>query len=494
MSAAEDGAGAAIDEVDPCWWPATRVAMAISARELSAREYLGLLLERIERHNAALGLVVSLDERAMLAAAEADAAVARGEDLPPLHGVAMTVKDSLATAGLPTTGGLVELAGHRPRADAVAVAGARRAGAIVFGKTNLPAGSGDLQAYNDLFGTARNPWHRGYTTSGSSGGAAGAVAAGFTPMEMGSDVAGSIRLPAATCGVLAHKPSFGTVSMSGHVPPAPYRPTAVDMAVVGPMARDVDDLEILLEAMAGPHPLDAPAWRLTLPPARAVRRVAAWFDDPYCPVDDQVRGAMEHAADLLATRGVEVHRCAPPGIRLATCDQIFRRLLAGVAINEVSAEQVEQIAAGRLPAPASLGGEHVGQRYRDWTQADEMRTRLRLRWQTFFTGYDAILLPVAANLAAQHDHRPFAERTVTVNGQRRPYWDQIVWAGLTGMAYLPSTVVPVGRDSRGLPIGMAIAGDYLADRTTLAVARLLREVMPPLGHPCLEPAGTGSRH
>lgn len=473
-----------------CWWSAARVARAIARRELSAREYLRTLLARIERHNAALGLVVTLDERAFEAATVADEAVVHGAELPPLHGVAMTVKDALATGGLRTTGGETELATYVPREDAVAVAGARRAGAIVFGKTNLPAGSGDLQAYNDLFGVARNPWHPGFTTGGSSGGAAGAVAAGFTPLELGSDVAGSLRVPAAHCGVFAHKPSFGAVSMFGHVPPAPYKPTVPDISVIGPFARDVDDLEILLDVICGPHPWDRQAWQLSLPPARPVRRVAAWFDDPYCPVDEEVRASLEYAANLLAASGVELRPAAPPGIKLETSDQIFRRLLAAVAVNDVTAEQAERIAAGQAPAPAQLGGEFVAQRYRDWMEADERRTRLRMRWQAFFSRYDAILLPVVANLATAHDHRPFAERTVAVNGRQRPYWEQTVWAGLTGMAYLPSTVVPVRRDSRGLPIGIAIAGPYLGDRTTLAAARLLADVLPRLGHPTLPGAGS----
>lgn len=459
------------------------MAAAIAGRQLSAVEYLDSQLARIERYNPALNLVVTLDERARAQARAADRAVARGDRLGPLHGVAMTVKDALATAGLRTTGGLSILGSYRPREDAVAVARLRRAGAVIAGKTNLPEGSGDLQSYNDLFGVARNPWHIDYTPGGSSGGAAGAVAAGFTPLELGSDVAGSIRVPVANCGVVGHKPSYDLVPMAGHVPPHPFQVRQPDISAVGPIARCVDDLELALGVVAGPDGWQAPAWQLALPPARPVGRVAAWFDDPYCPVDRQVRSALAGAAEALAGSGVTVEEARPPGIRLEVSDRVFRRLLATVATPLYSPEDVEQVGQGLRVVGAELGAEHVAQRYRDWAEADDQRTRLRARWRQFFEQYDAILLPVAPNLAIRHDHRPLAERSILVDGDRRPYWDQCVWAGLPSVSYLPSTVVPAGRDSRGLPIGVAVAGDYLQDLTTLAVARRLTELIPPLGHP-----------
>ncbi|MEU4210421.1 amidase family protein [Streptomyces sp. NPDC026206] len=442
-----------------------------------------MLLDRIERHDKALGLVVTLDERALSRAAEADEATVRGGPLGPFHGVSMTVKDCFATAGLRTTGGAEALASYVPRQDADVVAAARRAGCIVFGKTNLPRNSTDVQAYNDLFGVARNPWRPEFSPGGSSGGAAGAVAAGFSPLELGSDVAGSIRIPAAHCGVFAHKPSFGVVPAYGHVPPLPFAHTTSDITAVGPFARSVADLEQLLEAVAGPHSWDSAAWRLTLPPARPVRRVAAWFDDPYCPVDAEVQRALRYAAGLLSDSGVLVEEAAPPGIRLEASDRVFRRLLAPVAYGDYSARRIEDIADGSGQAGSELGAGHVAQSHRAWAEAGEQRARMRLLWQSFFAGHDAILLPVAPTTAIPHDHRPFPERRIVVGGEERPYWDQIVWAGLTGVSYLPTTVVPVCRDSRGLPVGIAVCGPYLADRTTLALAGALARLLPPLGRP-----------
>lgn len=459
------------------WWSARRVARAIASGELSSVEYLDILLDAVRRHDD-LGLVVTLDEHARSACAEADAAVRRGDVLGPLHGVCMTVKDSFATRHLRTTAGMTSLASHRPREDATVVAALRRAGAVIYGKTNTAEAAADIQTHNEVFGLSRNPWHPGHTTSGSSGGAAGAVAAGFTPVEIGSDVAGSVRLPAAACGVYAHKPSFGTVSMHGHLP-ANRLPGAIDMSVPGPLARCVDDLETMVSVMCGPDPWDAPAWRLSLPPARPLGRVAAWFDDPYCPVDTQVRAALERAAGALRDAGVRVVPASPRGVDLAACDEVFHRMLSRVCLRDPTPQEL----AGAPATDNRLGTRFLAQRHNDWLVADSQRTRMREHWRLFFQRYDAILLPVAPNRTGTHDLRPFPERRVTIDGVQRPYWDQIVWAGLTGVSYLPTTVVPVGLDSAGLPIGVAVAGPYLGDRTTLALARLLESVLAPVGHP-----------
>jgi amidase len=470
-------------DTDPCWWSARRAAAAIAARRISAREYLAALQARIGDCNSALNAVITLDERAAEWAGQADETVASGRALGPLHGVAMTVKDCFATRGLRTTAGMDMLRSYVPREDAAVVARLRQAGAIIFGKTNLPEGLGDLQAFNDLFGLARNPWHPDYSPGGSSGGSASAVAAGLSPLDIGSDIAGSIRIPAANCGVFGHKPSFGIVPAHGHMPPAPFNLHDLDISAIGPIARCVDDLETALAVIAGPNRWDQPAWQLKLPPARPVRRVATWFDDPYCPVDDEVRTALEDAAARLADTGIDVRPAQPRGIRLDASDAIFRRLLVTAAVDSHSKEAVAAIAAGDVPAGPQLGAEFVAQHYRDWAEAHGKRLRLRERWRQFFDDFDAILLPVASSLAIEHDLRPLAERDITVNGVRRPYWDQIIWAGLTGVSYLPSTVVPVRTDSRGVPIGMAVAAGYLQDCTALAVARLLASTLPPIGHP-----------
>ncbi|NUP16237.1 MAG: hypothetical protein HOZ81_09075 [Streptomyces sp.] len=463
------------------WWSVRRAARAIAAREISAREYLDVLRRRIDTHNPALGLVVTLDERAADEAARADEATVRGEPRGPLHGIPMTVKDSFATRGLRTTAGTADLAAHVPTADADAVSRLRHAGAVVFGKTNLAENCADLQSANSVFGVSRNPWNPEVTTGGSSGGSAGAVAAGFTPVELGSDIAGSIRVPASHCGVFGHRPSHGVVPLAGHIPP--YQPTRPDMAVAGPFARDVDDLELLLDVITAPAAPDRVAWQLQLPPARVPRRVALWDDDPYCPVDHGVRGALRRAAEALTAAGTPVEHARPAGITLQAADRTARHLLAEVGMLHYSRERIERVTAGSQPVGAELGAEFVAQSYRTWMDAHVRRERMRIKWQQFFTRYDAILLPVVPNLAPEHDDRPYPERRITVDGVERPYWDQLVWTSLTGICHLPTTVVPVSRDSRGVPIGVAVCGPYLEDRTTLAVARSLSGLLPGLGRP-----------
>lgn len=462
-------------------WSAGDIADAVRRRKVSSREVLAAFRARVDRYNGPLRLVVTLDERAERWAHEADEAVLRGDPLGPLHGVPVTVKDSFATEGLRSTSGREELSGNFPRQDAEAVAGLRRAGAVVFGKTNLAAGCADVQSANVLFGAAANPWNPAYTTGGSSGGSAGAVAAGFSAADLGSDIAGSIRIPAAACGVFGHRPSFGVVPMRGHMPP--YQPVEPDLAVAGPLASCPDDLETMLDATVGPGPVDRVAWRVELPPARSSVRVAVWADDPYCPVDGEVRDAVEHAAAVLADGGVAVEVARPSGIRLDDSDDVARRLLASVALGDYTAGDIEQINAGLRRPGAGLGADFVAQSYRDWMEAHARRERLRARWRRFFTHFDALLLPVSPALVGRHDARPFDKRSVVIDGNPRSYWDQMVWVNMTGLAGLPTTVVPVRRDSRGLPVGVAVVGPYLEDRTPLAVARRLSVLLGPFGRP-----------
>ncbi len=278
--------------MDAAFASAGELAARLRQGEVSSRDLLDLFLERVEKLNPRINAVVTVDAARARAEAEgADEALARGDEVGPLHGLPMTVKDSLETEGMLTTSGAGELAGHVPAKDAVAVARLRSAGAIIFGKTNLASYASDVQTFNDLFGTTNNPWSTERSPGGSSGGAAAALAAGLTALELGSDIAGSIRNPAHYCGVFGHKPSYGLVPLRGHIPGPPGTLAEMDLGVAGPLARDADDLELALDAVAGPLPEDA-AYRLRLPPARGSSlqdyRGAAWLDDPFCPIDSEV--------------------------------------------------------------------------------------------------------------------------------------------------------------------------------------------------------------
>ena len=279
------------------WMSAIQLADAIRSGTTTSVEALDHLVDRIRDLDGPINAVVRWDlERARADAADADAAIARGDNLGPLHGVPMTIKVSFSTVGCITTSGAPELADHVPSQDAWPVARLREAGAVVFAKTNLPYFAGDVQSFNDVYGTTNNPHGVDRTPGGSSGGSAAALAMGFTPLELGSDIGGSIRVPCHYSGVMGLKPSYGIVPSHGQIPGLPGTLSLADIAVTGPMARTVDDLELGLEILAGPDRWSTPAWRLDLPAPRTRNvdelRLAAWNDDEYCPVDEATRAAL----------------------------------------------------------------------------------------------------------------------------------------------------------------------------------------------------------
>lgn len=483
---------------DPALWSATRQAAAIRAGELGSEELLDLVLDRIDRLNPQVNAVVTIDpDGAREAAQAADAALARGEAIGPLHGLPITVKDALATAGMRSTGGAVELADHVPVEDATAVARVRAAGAVVLGKTNLPRWSGDLQSYNELFGTTGNPWALDRVPGGSSGGAAAAVACGFSSFELGTDIGGSIRVPAAYCGVFGHKPSYGVVPSFGYLDHVGGGSTEADVNVVGPLARSAEDLELLLDVLAGPGPADAVAWRLELPPPRHQRlrdfRVAAWLDDPAAPVDDSVAAVLEQVAAAVEGSGASVDRAARPALDFASAAALGKGLISVATTPAVGDEPFARLCAmaderraGDDPRGVGEALDAFTQRHRAWLRADVARAAARRAWAEFFTRYDVLLCPVTLVPPFPHQQEgSFAERLVTVNGQPRPYPGLIDWTSLIGSAYLPVTVPPVGRTSDGLPVGVQVVGPYLEDRSALLVAREIAElgdgyVPPPL--------------
>lgn len=458
---------------------AIEIALRIRRREVSSREVLDYFLARVERLDGPINSVVTIDaDRARAEAEAADAALARGEVRGPLHGVPMTIKDSFQTAGMRTTSGAPELADFVPQEDAWPVARLRAAGAIIFGKTNLPLYAGDLQSYNEVFGTTNNPYDLSRTPGGSSGGSAAALACGFTPLELGSDIGGSIRLPAHMSGVTGHKPSFGIVPAHGQVPGPPGTLTLADLAVAGPMARSVEDLELGLDLLAGPNRWEWRAWRLALPPPRhrSLReyRVAAWLDDPYCRVEPGVRLLLEKAARALAQSGVHVDPDARPGFTLEKIADTFFALLQAALAGGVPRERIEEYAATPGETPVARTRRLLAMRHRQWLSYNERRLQLRKRWEEFFERWDAVLCPVMPCPAIPHDHsQPQAARQVWVAGEQRSYWDLITWMAPAGACYLPATVVPVGCLENGLPVGIQIVGPYLEDRTTLALAKHL---------------------
>lgn len=473
------------------WWSATDLAAAIRGREISACEALEHFVARIEVLDGPINSVVHWDlERARNAARAADASVAGGDHLGPLHGVPISIKDSFQTEGCVTTSGSPDLAEHVPTHDAWPVARLRQAGAIPFAKTNLPIFAGDIQSFNDVYGTTNNPHDITRTPGGSSGGSSAALAMGFTPIELGSDIGGSIRVPAHYSGVMGHKPSYGIVPAHGQIPGMPGTLSQADLAVCGPMARCVDDLELELDVLAGPDRWNHPAWRLDLPAPRALEfpelRIAAWLDDDDCPVDASTRRVLGDVVAAIGSQGGTVDITARPGFTLEKVDTVFKRLLMATLSGEYSYSAIEQLAVDG--DPSLIGGFRRGaaMRHREWLSHNERRLQIRERWREFFERYDVMLMPVQPRAAIPHDHsQPQWGRTVEIDGVDRPYLDLFGWTGPAGTGLLPATVVPAGMGDDGLPIGVQIVGPYLHDRTTLQVARLISELRGGCPRPAL---------
>ena len=474
--------------MDLAFGAASDLAGALRRKEVGSRELLDHYLSRVERLNPKINAVVELDvDRARAAAAAADEALARGDAVGSLHGLPMTIKNSIETEGIRTTSGAPELAEHVPTADAPTVARLKSAGAIVFGKTNLPLYAGDIQSYNEVHGTTNNPWDLERIPGGSSGGAAAALAAGLTSFELGSDIGGSIRNPAHFCGVFGHKPTWGIVPGLGHIPGPPGQLSDTDVGVLGPMGRSTSDLQLGLDVLAGPDERRSVGWRLELPPARrsslAEYRMAAWLEDPDGAVDPAVGDLLAAAVDALRGEGAKVDE-ARPEVSFRAAAHLFERLVFSITTASVP-ETVYDVCAQIAAAPVAddepfmtRGARAIALRYRDWMGLNEERSRQQAAWDRFFRDHDVLLCPITPVAAFPHDHTGGVfDRTITYAGQERPYVELLHWAGVIGVVHLPAAVVPVGRTADGLPVGIQIVGPYLEDRTVLDVAARIEAVV-----------------
>ncbi|HZF16018.1 MAG TPA: amidase [Steroidobacteraceae bacterium] len=472
---------------------ATELLSLLRTRKLSAVELLEGHLARVERFDREFNLVVARDvEGARRAARLADEATARGDTTGRLHGLPMTLKDVWEAEGMTATCGFTHLANHRPTRDADAVARLRDEGAVFFGKTNVPVGAGDHQSYNPVYGRSNNPWNPARTVGGSSGGAAGAVAAGLTALELGSDIGGSIRCPAHFCGVYGHKPSFGIVPMRGHIPPMPDGLAGIELGVAGPIARSAQDLELALDVLASPGELERGALRIEIPPSRQDNlrhfRVALWADSTTLAVDARCLGAMEEYASDLRRAGVHVDAKARPDFDPREVHKLYMDVLFSIFSGGMpeDALQAFQDAAKGLPPgddshPARIA-RAIRMSHHEFMRLAEVRERLFRTWRRFFESYDLMLCPIMPTVAFPHDtsgdefgHVAQYHRTTLVDGVRRPYLDGLQWPGVATVANLPATAVPTGRLIDGLPMGLQVIGPYLEDRTPLRFAQLAEQ-------------------
>jgi amidase len=485
-------------DLDVATATAAELCQAIRDRVISSRELLDHLLARAERLNPALNAIVAWDtDRARTAATAADNATIHGHPTGPLHGLPMTVKDVFETQGLVTTSGAPELAGHIPQQDAIAVARLRAAGAIIMGKSNTPMYAGDLQTYNDVYGRTNNPWDTTRTAGGSSGGAAAAVAAGLTPLELGSDIGGSIRNPSHYNGIYGLKPSWGIVPVRGHIPGPPGSLVEVDVCVAGPIARSVADLRTALQILAGPLPEDAAGWRLELDGGAPISglselRVATVFGEgaDVVPLAADVRASLDSFAERIAAAGARVDTVQLPVPLAAGFGTWLDVALPIMGTGLPDAEFAELAGLENVPGDnlALAAGRALTSRYRSWIGAVDRRECQRLAWAQFFERYDVVLAPVMPTAAFPHDtDRPMAERTLDVDGVPVPHLVVTAWCGAIGVMLLPVVVLPTGLSQAGLPIGVQVIGPFLGDLRLLRIAEVLdaaagpRFVPPPLG-------------
>lgn len=467
---------------------AEETARAIRIGKVSSLELTKHILERIDRYNPALNAVITiLKDEALVRARAADEALSKGQLWGPLHGVPCTVKDTFEMAGVRTTAGSPALTDHIPKEDAVVVARLRAAGAVIIGHTNVPLMAGDVQTFNEVFGTTNNPWDLTRTPGGSTGGGAAALAAGLSFISIGSDIGGSIRTPAHFCGVYGHKPSLGVIPTRGHIPPPPGVPfPPSELNVAGPLARSAADLKLLLEVLGGPDPEDAIAYSWSLPPARGTRltdyRLGYVVDDPLCPVSSEVKDVILKAVNALHESGVSLDEGWPTHVDPAEQYDTYRYLLYSATrayrLRDEQFEDLRKQAAKKDRSYETIMSSAMTSPHKHYQAASIGRMAARAAWQEFFRTHDAFLSPTAFVPAFTHDQRqPTKIRRLSTPEGSRFYWDITFWITFATLSGLPATTAPIGLTSDGLPVGIQIMGPYLEDATTIDIAGRLAEVV-----------------
>jgi amidase len=445
---------------------------AVRDGDVSCVELLEGAVGQYEKHNPTLNAVVveRIDD--------ARERARRLDGMPPerrgpLHGVPMTIKDVIDWAGTPSTWGDPAIADYHPNRNAVLLDRLLDAGAVVWGKTNVPFRLQDWQSYNQIHGRSNNPWDLERTPGGSSGGSTAAVASGMAALEIGSDIGGSIRFPSHYCGVFGHKPTFGAVPSRGHNYPG--QEGRVDINVCGPMARSAADLALALHVIADQ--------RLVPDPRRRADQftVGVMLHNPIGEQDDELTSVLEGAITTLRAAGVTVAQ-PPDTIDHVTAHDLYMLLVrAATAATDAGTDDAKHAARydrGDRDYKARAG-KGFSLNHIEWIELHNQRQRLRDQWADYFRNVDVLLCPPSASAAPHHDTgTTFGEdQTIEVNGKRVSIVDQWLWAGIANGPYLASTVAPVGFTTRGLPVGLQIIGPEGGDFTTIAFASVVEQTL-----------------
>src|SRR5579871_1373745 len=453
---------------------------AIRKKRISSVELTREMFARIDKYNPKLNaFVYQLREDAIERAKKADQELAAGKSLGPLHGVPVHIKESFAVAGHPCTWGIPALKDSKAAENSDAAARLLSAGAVLLGATNVPYYLDDWQSYNEIYGTTNNPWDVTRSPGGSSGGSAAALAAGLGYLSVGSDIGGSIRVPARFYGLFGHKPTLDLVSLQGHLPGG--NPGSPDfstlLAVAGPLARSAGDLLAALKVLGGPTDWDAKAWKWQMPEPRAHSlkdfRVGYVIDDPIAPPTPEVKAVLENVIDKLGRAGAKMKQGWPEGLKAAELLANYKFMLEAFLYSTAPPEEQER---ERKAFPDLIAAKNSGalSSFADWLHQDFRRLAYRAQWQAYFNQLDVFLSPVAFTAAFPHDHsEPQDHRTIATSAGPRHYSDMLNWIAPATLTGCPATVAPVGRTPQGLPVGIQIMGPFWEDATPITFADLL---------------------
>ncbi|PJK11123.1 amidase [Lysobacteraceae bacterium NML120232] len=450
-----------------------------SAGRLSVEAHIRERLQRIAKHNSKINAVVTNNPQAIAQAQAADHLRESGATLPPLFGLPLTIKDLYATAGLRTTAGFKPLAGYVPQEDAVLVARAQTAGAVLLGKTNTAELGSDIQCKNAVFGTTVNPWNSGYTSGGSSGGSAAAIAAGFSALDIGSDLAGSIRLPAAFCGVAGLKVTENRLPRTGHVPQLPQAERSVwHLLSPGLLARQVDDLRLGLQALLTARPNEMPTDSTVAPVSwqaakhKGFLKIAYWDDFNGLPLCPRTQAALRQSIEKLESAGITVQRIRPEDFDFSDAWAAYGEIMgAEVGLGLPAWQRMAFAASAHLLPPSRFMMKSVGRgmrlNFKRYNHALNVRERLIAVLEQFLQQWDAWLCPVAPTTAFPHC-KP--QTRIAIGAASLPYLEAttslVTPFSLTGS---PVVSLPAGIFD-GLPVGLQLVGRRWQDEALLDCA------------------------
>ena len=472
---------------------AAEAANEIRKKNISSFELTKLIFDRIKKYDPEINaIILLLEEQALERAREADTALAKGENWGVFHGVPITIKDSFQIKGVVTTAGAPFLKDYVPDSDATAVARLKRSGAVILGHTNVPFMLSDHQSYNEIYGRTNNPWNLERTPGGSTGGGAAAVTAGLSYLSLGSDIGGSIRVPAHFCGIFGHKPTVDLISQRGHIPPVPGAPPlpSTELPVAGPLARSAEDLRLALSVCGGPDTPENVAYSWTLPEPRKKDlkqyKIKYIINHPDYPVSSEISPLMEQAIQEFKNHGLDIEEGWPENVNPVEQYFNYLYLLMGALSKGMPEEEIERMKAipssQRTPYQSrqiqAISDSHI-----QYDKMESNRLKARMIWQKFFRDYDAFLLPTAIVPAFPHTTIPWEERMLETPEGSRTYNDMLFWISFATHTGLPATTFPVGVSKTGLPVGMQVIGPFLEDATPIDIAGKLNEIMGGIPHP-----------